>query len=71
MSHSEICPVCNGTGIFRVIRYEQLGTPHPFVSGPTFKYYNENPCHGCNGKGWITVEDKECIDISNHIPNIL
>ena len=70
MSHSEICPVCNGTGIFRVIRYEQLGTPYPFIGGP-IKYYNENPCHGCNGKGWITVEDKECTDISNHIPNIL
>lgn len=86
MCHSEVCPVCGGTGVFKLVKYRQLGTPYPFVSGP-IEYYSEKTCHGCQGKGWISVEDppfnpvyygtgtNESIitnhTISNHIPNIL
>ena len=58
MSHSEICPVCGGTGIFECVQYEQLNAPYPFVTGP-IKSYSKRTCHGCQGKGWITVEDKQ------------
>ena len=44
MSHAEKCPVCNGSGKIRT------------VSGAGTLLYDE-PCHGCQGKGWITVED--------------
>ncbi len=56
MSHSEICPVCGGTGIFKCVQYEQLNAPYPFVTSP-IKSYTERTCHGCQGKGWITVPD--------------
>lgn len=58
MSHSEICPVCGGTGIFKCVQYEQLNAPYPFVTSP-IKSYMERTCHGCQGKGWITVEDNQ------------
>lgn len=86
MCHSEICPVCGGTGVYKLVKYRQLGTPYPFVSGP-IEYYSEKTCHGCQGKGWITIEDKQWQPVyygtgtnesittdhtlSNHIPNIL
>lgn len=41
MSHSEKCPVCSGEGIVK---------KDTEFSGPENK-----TCHGCNGKGWITV----------------
>lgn len=47
MSHSEICPVCNGAGKIR----QYLD----YVC--TTNCYSETTCHGCLGKGWVTVED--------------
>lgn len=41
MSHAEICPVCKGSG-----KLEDI-TPIDI---------REKSCHGCNGKGWVTVE---------------
>jgi DnaJ-class molecular chaperone len=40
-AHAEICPVCNGSG-----RLPESGTS---TAGKT--------CHGCNGTGWVTVQD--------------
>lgn len=40
--HSELCPVCKGDGQVEGIR-----------DGETRLF----DCHGCNGKGWILVED--------------
>jgi len=45
-----ICPVCNGKG---TICDHEIGMPlylHPTC--PT--------CHGCNGKGWVEVQDESC-----------
>lgn len=41
MAHAEICPVCNGKG-----KVMEQPTTNPF---PT------KTCHGCSGKGWVTV----------------
>jgi len=41
--HAERCPVCSGTGKVT----ENNGTAQ-----------NENKCHGCNGLGWVQVEDR-------------
>lgn len=30
--------------------------------------YEEKECHGCNGKGWITVEDKSNKEYIPYIP---
>jgi DnaJ-class molecular chaperone len=43
MNHSEMCPVCKGISKVRA------NTTHTLIELET--------CHGCNGKGWITVED--------------
>ena len=37
--HAELCPVCMGKG---EVKYD-----------PTSLAYNT--CHGCGGKGWVTV----------------
>lgn len=57
MSHSEICPICNGSGKYKI--YEI----HHDISTECFAEYT---CHGCGGKGWIIVEDKQP-DYGNHI----
>ena len=44
MNHAEKCPVCNGTG--------KISTGNSSTAGPV-----EEVCHGCGGKGWVTVED--------------
>jgi len=44
MSHSELCPVCNGRGW--VIIEDSCGTA--LVT---------ETCHGCNGTGWVVVPD--------------
>jgi len=41
MSHAEICPICKGKGVVLV---DPRGTSNEKVV-----------CHGCNGKGWVTV----------------
>lgn len=82
MSHSEICPVCGGAGKIKTY-LDPLG----FGYSTSGKTYTEKICHGCQGKGWITIEDKqwqpvyygtgtnESITtdhtITKHIPNIL
>ena len=43
-SHAEICPICNGRGKVT----EDFDT-----SGELDK----RTCHGCGGKGWITVQN--------------
>lgn len=44
-THAEKCPVCGGSG----------GIRQDIESGGWFKF----SCHGCNGIGWITVEDND------------
>jgi len=41
MAHSEICPVCQGKG-----KLEDKQVTH-----------GEKTCHGCNGRGWVEVQD--------------
>lgn len=48
--HAEICPVCKGTG--KYIEYNKY-------KEVTFIPYIEKTCHGCNGKGWVTIEDNK------------
>jgi DnaJ-class molecular chaperone len=43
MNHAEKCPICKGVG--KVCSNEYATCP-------------DATCHGCNGKGWVTVEDK-------------
>ena len=45
MSHSEVCPICHGKG--ELTTYDESSTGNRTTK----------TCHGCNGKGWITVED--------------
>ena len=47
--HSELCPVCKGDGIIPDTKPETLSTD---VVG-------NKDCHGCDGKGWIPVEDSK------------
>ena len=42
MAHSEICPVCGGSG--KITKDDN-----------TTAGRREVKCHGCNGNGWITV----------------
>jgi len=44
MSHAEKCLICLGDGVI-----EQMGVHSKLV---------EIKCHGCEGKGWITIHDK-------------
>ncbi len=43
-SHAEVCPVCRGEGAEKTEIRE-------WDSGST------KVCHGCGGKGWITVRE--------------
>lgn len=43
MAHAERCPVCGGSGKLR----DDGKTTCPMPK----------TCHGCSGKGWITVQD--------------
>jgi len=43
MSHSEICPVCRGNGVVEIDQRTTAG--------------KVKKCHGCYGRGWVTVED--------------
>ncbi len=50
MSHAESCPVCCGEGKTQARTY---GDPPKKVT-----------CHGCNGRGWVEVQDNEtCIPV--------
>lgn len=60
MSHSEICPICKGSGKSVYINYFVSHFSYfPFTSVPML--YKETTCNGCNGKGWIAVQDLENI----------
>lgn len=48
-THSEICPVCKGSG-----KYRQYPTTDLTVQVS----YIETVCHGCSGTGWIVVPDE-------------
>lgn len=54
MSHAEVCPVCKGTG--KVKEYDKHFSPFGFNFSSSFSF-TEKTCHGCLGKGWITVTD--------------
>jgi DnaJ-class molecular chaperone len=45
MNHAEMCPVCQGTG--RI----------PEENWSYVTEINEILCHGCNGRGWVVVDD--------------
>lgn len=45
MTHAERCPVCNGTGKLQNWSYS------------TSSASLSTTCHGCGGKGWVTVGD--------------
>lgn len=50
MAHAELCPICKGSGY--------LTTDYtPTTAGMT----TAKPCHGCNGKGWIEVQDSQTV----------
>ena len=40
--HAELCPVCKGEGT--VILEKEAAV--------------RVPCHGCDGRGWVTVQDQ-------------
>lgn len=44
MSHAEKCPVCDGKGTVTIGTNTTIGS-------------YEKVCHGCNGRGWVTVQD--------------
>lgn len=47
--HAEKCPICDGKG--RTV-IENTATTGGITIPPT------EPCHGCNGKGWVEVSDE-------------
>ncbi len=49
MAHAEKCPVCGGLGTLE--KHDFIGTTS--VYPPSIE-----TCHGCNGLGWITVQDE-------------
>ena len=46
MAHAETCPVCHGIG-----RTEYVEG----IDSTTVR--KSQPCHGCDGKGWVEVSD--------------
>ena len=52
MSHAERCPVCDGTGKLPVFPSYSGSVPGPLTE-----------CHGCRGKGWVTVPDDSGYDV--------
>ena len=50
MSHSEICPVCNGKGKKQVFNMTTASTA-PILE----------TCNGCGGCGWVTVQDSDYV----------
>ena len=55
-THSEICPVCQGSGRYRkVIDPNGMGYKNTSIGLCSY----ETTCHGCNGKGWVVVDNNE------------
>ena len=48
--HAEMCPVCHGKG--------KIWKPLENSTSPGY----DVTCHGCGGRGWISVEDAHCHD---------
>jgi len=48
MSKAQICPVCMGKGKYG---------PRGIIAIGKDQGYEEPDCHGCGGKGWVTVPD--------------
>lgn len=44
---TEVCPVCKGSGIYKEYFNYSINTA-PDI---------QKTCHGCNGKGWIVVQE--------------
>ena len=49
MSHAQTSPVCEGSGAIN---------SQPDIPGTTPGRIMSSPCHGCDGKGWVTVKDR-------------
>ena len=47
-SHSELCPVCKGTGKYKSIEN---------CNYTSCTQYIEQTCHGCGGRGWIVITE--------------
>lgn len=50
MSHAEKCPICFGAGVITGLK----DGVRPYMGSCTYP-----TCHGCGGRGWVTVESKE------------
>jgi DnaJ-class molecular chaperone len=48
-SHAEVCPICHGSGKIT----DSLTGYTPTNTEPNTRY-----CHGCGGKGWVSVQDR-------------
>jgi DnaJ-class molecular chaperone len=49
-AHAEKCPICEGKGFVE----------KELVSTTTFQLVKKfEECHGCDGKGWIAVVEKD------------
>jgi len=46
-----LCPVCNGSG--RLLE--------PNCPGSTCSAFISRDCHGCGGKGWVSISDNVLI----------
>ena len=53
MTHAEKCPVCYGKGVLSRDDYTTT----------TARIPRDQTCHGCNGKGWVTVNDDSMFTI--------
>jgi DnaJ-class molecular chaperone len=49
-SHAEVCPICHGTG-----KITKNFDGNGYI--PTGQETITQFCHGCSGKGWVTVRD--------------
>jgi len=49
MAHAEKCPICEGSGRL----------PLPVEMGTTASRPYDKLCHGCDGKGWVEVQDED------------
>ncbi|HEX59122.1 MAG TPA: hypothetical protein ENF26_03110 [Methanomicrobia archaeon] len=60
------CPVCGGTGYLSPCQkvcggdnYRFWRDDSGFHISITVTLASVTPCHGCDGKGWVTVYDEE------------
>jgi hypothetical protein len=52
---AELCPVCRGSG-----KYPYIIKPNPFLDPSKSeepKNVKQHDCHGCNGRGWISLPE--------------